>query len=703
MTMVLIITGMAAGCACLLAGLVFLRDPKLAANRLFSVGLLLLALESGLACLSATASSAERVVHWQQARLGVMALLPGVWLWFALAYSRGNHWEFVARWRWVLVAAFALPLLTALAGAGALVRGAERSPVSWQWVVGLGWAGKLLHTFLLLSAVTVVVNLERTFKATVGTMRWRIKLVVLGLSILGMVRLFTSSQALVYGAANLALETVNAGALLMACALIALSLRRTGRFAIDVYPSHAFLHQSLTAVLAGIYLVIVGALAQWSTVIGGDAAFPLKAFFLLISLVVLMLLLLSDRLREHTRRFVSRHLRRPRYDYRQVWQTFTQKTAACPAAPEFCEAVARWAAETFNVLSVTLWLVDEGKRRFTFGASTALTDADAAALIETDADLSPVIAALGQKAFPVNVDQIREPWGETLRQFCPGYFEKGGSRVAVPLASGGELLGLMTLGDRVSGVPYAIEDFELLKNVGDQAGGGLLNLQLSRRLLEVREMQAFQTMSAFFVHDLKNTASTLSLMLQNLPRHFDNPEYRQDALRSLGKCVGHINDLIAQLGRLRRGLELHRQPAELHAVVGAALTSLELTGQARLEKNLQPVPPASLDAEQIGRVVTNLVLNAFDAVPPGGEVRVETGERPGWVALTVTDNGRGMTPEFVRKSLFRPFQTTKQKGMGIGLFHSKMIVEAHGGKIEVDSESGKGTTFRVLLPATAIG
>ena len=68
--------------------------------------------------------------------------------------------------------------------------------------------------------------------------------------------------------------------------------------------------------------------------------------------------------------------------------------------------------------------------------------------------------------------------------------------------------------------------------------------------------------------------------------------------------------------------------------------------------------------------------------------------------MSVSDNGCGMTPEFMDKSLFRPFQTTKQDGFGIGLFHSKMIIEAHHGKIEVDSRPGGGTTFRVILPMT---
>lgn len=699
MNLALIITGVAAGWACVLGGVVLFRDPKQVASRLFSAGLFLLALEIVLAFLSAYASSYSQVVAWQDARLAVMALLPGVWLWFALVYSRGNHQEFVARWRGLLAAVFVFPPLIVIIGMLAMSQVAEQSPSTGQWVVTLGWAGKLVHTFLLLGAVGMVVNLERTFQAAVGTMRWRIKLVVLGLGMLGMVRLFTSSQALVYGAADLGLEPFNATALLLACGMISLSLRRTGHFGIDVYPSHTLLHRSLTVLLSGVYLFAVGAFAKWSSLLGGDTGFQVKAFIMLLALVGLTLLLLSDRAQEFSRSFVSRHLRRPRYDYRQAWHSFTEKTAVCAGALEYCEAVGRWASETFNVLSVTIWLADEDKRRLSLGASTALTPGDAAALVEKDDDLSTVISALAKEALPMNLDKIKEPWADTLRRFCPGYFEKGGSKVVVPLVAGGELLGVMTLGDRVSGVPYAPEDFELLKTSSDQAAGGLLKLQLARRLLEAREMKAFQTMSTFFAHDLKNTASTLSLMLQNLPRHFDNPDFRQDALRSLGKCVGHINDLIAQLGQLRRGLELNRQSTALHEVVGAALASLELASSARLEKKLNPVLASSLDGEQIGRVVTNLVLNAFEAMPNGGEVRVETGERPGWVVLTVADNGPGMSTEFVRKSLFRPFQTTKQKGMGIGLFHSKMIVEAHGGKIELDSVLGQGTTFRVLLPA----
>jgi hypothetical protein len=145
-------------------------------------------------------------------------------------------------------------------------------------------------------------------------------------------------------------------------------------------------------------------------------------------------------------------------------------------------------------------------------------------------------------------------------------------------------------------------------------------------------------------------------------------------------------------------LDLTRVESDLNQVVAGAVSHLEGLGDPRLTKHLPPVPKTLMDPEQIRKVVENLVLNARDAVGPEGRIRVETGQRDGWLTVTVTDNGCGMNEEFVRTSLFRPFRTTKKKGIGIGLYHSKVLVEAHRGKIEVESSPGKGTTFCVLLP-----
>jgi putative PEP-CTERM system histidine kinase len=238
----------------------------------------------------------------------------------------------------------------------------------------------------------------------------------------------------------------------------------------------------------------------------------------------------------------------------------------------------------------------------------------------------------------------------------------------------------------------------LLRCVGDQVAAGLLNGQLSQKLVQAKELEAFQTMSAFFVHDLKNTASTLNLMLQNLPIHFDNPEFREDALRGVGKTCEHINHLISRLSLLRHDLQIKAAASDLNDVIGRVLATWNGVAGITLVKTLRPCPVLLLDQEQIFKVVTNLVINATEAVSQGGEIRVETSQNNGWAVLTVADNGCGMTPEFLSHALFRPFQTTKKRGFGIGMFQSKMIVEAHGGRIEVESELKRGTIFRVLLP-----
>jgi signal transduction histidine kinase len=212
-------------------------------------------------------------------------------------------------------------------------------------------------------------------------------------------------------------------------------------------------------------------------------------------------------------------------------------------------------------------------------------------------------------------------------------------------------------------------------------------------------MEAFQTMSAFFVHDLKNTASTLSLMLQNLPAHFADPSFREDALRGLGKSVTRINELISRLGALRQELSLKLAPVNVNLVVARAIESLGGARAAQLSQQLaSTLPEPYADADQLQKVIVNLLVNAFEAVGEGGQVRVSTSQRGNWVVMSVTDNGCGMSAEFMSRSLFRPFQTTKKKGIGIGMFLTKSIVEAHHGKIEVQSESGKGSTFEVLLP-----
>jgi signal transduction histidine kinase len=187
-------------------------------------------------------------------------------------------------------------------------------------------------------------------------------------------------------------------------------------------------------------------------------------------------------------------------------------------------------------------------------------------------------------------------------------------------------------------------------------------------------------------------------MLENLPTHFDDPEFREDALRGLGSAVRRITEFIDRLGSLRRKMEMRPEKADLNQLVIAALEGIGTSPELELVSDLETCKPVLADREQIQSVITNLLINAKDAVNGRGRIRVSTSEENDRVVLSVEDNGCGMTPEFLSESLFRPFHTTKKKGLGIGMFQSKMIVEAHGGSMVARSAPQHGTTFVVTLP-----
>ena len=166
----------------------------------------------------------------------------------------------------------------------------------------------------------------------------------------------------------------------------------------------------------------------------------------------------------------------------------------------------------------------------------------------------------------------------------------------------------------------------------------------------------------------------------------------------LSQSVEKITELCGRMSQWGTDREFRRVEVDLNELVNATLNNFNGSLKSSLVAGLGIVPKLSIDPDQVQKVLVNLILNADEAANAGGEIRVSTAQENGWVQLSVTDNGCGIPREFIEHRLFRPFQTSKKYGLGIGLFQCKQIIEGHRGRIEVESEEGKGSIFRVLMP-----
>ncbi len=683
-------------CGCLAAFVIF-QNRRSFVHWIFGVGMAILSAEEVLNGLSLQAFWPAEVMRWQQLKLTITALLPGSWLIFSLSFARVSYKETLAKWRWVVIAAFAIPLSLVTLFGNSLFKEVVALAAPPGWFIRIGWSGYLFYCFLLLSAILILMNLERVLRNSTGSIRWQVKFMVLGLGGIFAVRVYTSSQTLLFQSLTMTLEEINAGTLILANSLIVWSLIRSRFLNVDVYLSDSMIYNSITVVIIGVYLVLVGILAKVAIYLNLSQVFLIEALFVFVSLLGLTAILLSGKLRQKIKRFVSLHFRRPKYDYRRVWISFSHRIASLIGINEICAAVTNMIAETFGVACVTIWLLDEAQGNLMLGGSTVFSSSEAKGFVKDKKAVGEWIRAMRDQEMPVDFDQSETDWVRELRQSSSELLREARIRYCVSLLSGKEFLGMITLNEKITKEHFSMEDFDLLKTIADQAAGSIQNIKMSEQLGQAKELEAFQTMSAFFVHDLKNLASKLSLTMQNLPVHFNNPEFRNDALRAISDSVSKINNMCSGLSLLKQKIVLQKTETDVNELVRNTLDMMNGC-KALIIKDLKPIPKFMIGPEQMQKVLTNLVLNANEAVGDSGEIRVSTDQKDNWMIIEIHDNGCGISKEFIETSLFHPFKTTKKQGMGIGLFHSKMIVEAHQGRIEVESEEGKGTTFRVILP-----
>ena len=252
--------------------------------------------------------------------------------------------------------------------------------------------------------------------------------------------------------------------------------------------------------------------------------------------------------------------------------------------------------------------------------------------------------------------------------------------------------------------PFEIdwEVLDLLKTAQRQAAGYLERMLAAEALLEARKFDSFNRMSAFVVHDLKNLVAQLSLMLKNAERHWSNPEFQKDMLETVAHVEGRMRGLMIQLQE-KRPIDPPRVVDVVQVLRNVCQSKRGQLPEVELVEPSEQQAQAKAHPERLERIVGHVVQNAIDATDANGEVRVSL-EAADDVCLriVVEDSGCGMSADFLRDRLSRPFQTTKSSGMGIGVFETRQYLNEIGGDLRFESEVGRGTRVTIQLPRATL-
>jgi putative PEP-CTERM system histidine kinase len=614
---------------------------------------------------------------------GVMDILRyGAWYAFLLVLIRtGQSMQQRHDSRWMVVVAVLLTLLS-LTIRIVPVFGVPNVDSMSRWGLLVAMA----------SPVFALMLLEQVFRNSTDDSRWNIKPLSLGLAGAFLFDLYVFSQAVMFNSIDVDARSIRGAVHALVVPLLLLSITRRSDWVSKIRLSPKAAFHSATLFIAGLYLVFMSAIGYYVRYFGGEWGRALQVGMVFFALITVMVLAMSGSVRASVRVFLGKHFFRYRYDYREEWLKFTQTLSHRNSPQEMGYQVIRGLADMLESPGGGLWMREPTTGDFGQTARWNLAQTD-----EKEPAGSQLCEFMQTSGWVVNLEEYRSYSRRYGQLKLPVWLsEIPHAWLVVPLSMGDELIGFVVLASARTRVDVNWEVNDLLKTAGQQAASFLAQMQATEALLEVRKFDAFNKMSAFVVHDLKNIVTQLSLMMKNAKRLSGNPEFQQDMLMTVENSLERMRQLMLQL---REGATPPGTPigVNLEGIISRISAVAEHRGR-KLEVSIGESVLARGHEERLERIVGHMVQNAFDATPLSGRVALTLDRAAGHARIVVTDTGQGMTAEFIRERLFKPFQTTKQAGMGIGAYESYQYVQELGGKIDVESAPGQGTTVTVLLP-----
>jgi putative PEP-CTERM system histidine kinase len=559
------------------------------------------------------------------------------------------------------------------------------------------WDGDMFAGLGLMPAMTVRVGwsvfgmllVEQVYRNKPEQERWAIKFACMGIGGIFAYDFYMYSDALLFRRISPDIWAARGAINALTLPLIGISMARSGSWDTGLALSRRVMFHSAALFGSALYLMAMGAAGYYLRFFGGNWGTLMQVAFLFAALMLLAGILFSGAFRSWLKVFISKHFYTYNYDYREEWLRFTRTLSE--QGPGLGERAIQAIAVLVESPGGALWV----------GRDASLCEPAAhwhVPVQEASESLdSPFCSYLEKTQWVVDLQEAERDPGKYEGLVVPDWLrEHARAWLVVPMMMHGRLFGFVVLQQPRSPVTLNWEVIDLLKIAGTQAASYLAQQQAADALMVARQFESFNRMSTFVVHDLKNLVSQLSLMVANAEKHHDNPEFQRDMLETVDLSVQKMRLMLQKLGRSANAE--HPAPLAIDDVLRQVVKN---------KRGFDPQPVLQIqargltvvaDRERLERVLGHLVQNAIEATGREGSVTIEVAQREASVRVGIRDTGIGMSEEFIRESLFKPFESTKAAGMGIGAFESREYIHELGGQLEVSSVPGLGTTFNVTLP-----
>lgn len=552
---------------------------------------------------------------------------------------------------------------------------------------------KLLFSLFLLLNLWLLVLLEQLYRNADVKVKWAIWSLIIALGMATVFDFVLFAQAAMVNQLDFSYWYARGFIVAIGMPLILVSTRRIKDWSVDVFVSREVVFYSSMLLISGTYLLLLAIAGYVINYFGGAWGDVISAAFVLLGGSVLAALLITERLRREVKVFITKHFFANKYDYRVEWLKSIEQLEVGESNDYYHTAV-RIITSSLNIEHGAL--------------VKKLSNENYQCLYQKNLNL-----AQNELTWLTSVDEFchQHGWIIDVRELAlvensyPGlildaqYCREQHIDIIIPIFMNKSVYGFFLLAIPEEQGVLNWEDRDLLFSVSKQLSNYLSLNEANKSLAESKQFDAFNRMSAFLVHDLKNIQAQLALINSNAKRHRDNPAFIDDVFETIESATGRLDKVLTQL-RNKQVVESSKKDTDIAALIKRVVKqrNVELppiSAELTLDKHI------SIDEETLSSVLNHLLQNAQEATNDDGWVKITASFVTNNLQIDIIDNGCGMTSDFIANRLFQPFDTTKgNAGMGIGVYEAKQFIESIKGTMQVTSHENEGSHFKIIIPCT---